>query len=64
LFAAIALFKKSIPAWTHTYFRVIVIITAALLGGWALLPQQMNSYLLPLVFIILMRSILLSRKTA
>lgn len=64
LFAAIALFKKTIPAWTHTYFRVIVIITASLLGGWVLLPQQMNSYLLPLVFIILMRSILLSRKTA
>lgn len=63
LFTAIALFKKSIPAWTHTYFRVIVIITASLLGGWVLLPQQMNSYLLPLVFIILMRSILLSRKT-
>ncbi|NOS91746.1 MAG: DUF4105 domain-containing protein [Cyclobacteriaceae bacterium] len=64
LFAAIALFKKSIPAWVYTYFLVIVIITASLLGGWVLLPQQMNSYLLPLVFIILMRSILLSRKTA
>jgi len=64
LFAAIALFKKSIPTWTHTYFRVIVIITAALLGGWALLQQQMNSYLLPLVFIILIRALLLSKKTA
>ena len=64
LFAAIALFKKNIPAWTHTYFRVIVIITASLLAGWALLPQQMNSYLLPLMFIILMRTLLLSRKTA
>ncbi len=64
LFAAIALFKKIIPAWTHTYFRVIVIITASLLGGWVLLPQQMNSYLLPLVFIILMRALLLSRKSA
>lgn len=63
LFAAIALFKKSIPAWVHTYFRVIVIITASLLAGWALLPQQMNSYLLPLVFIILIRALLLSRKT-
>lgn len=63
LFAAIALFKKNIPAWTHTYFRVIVIITASLLGGWVLLPQQMNSYLLPLVFIILIRALLWSRKT-
>jgi hypothetical protein len=62
LFAAIALFKKSVPAWVHIYFLVVVIITALLLGSWVLLPQQMNSYLLPLVFIILMRSLLLSRK--
>ncbi len=64
LFATIALFKKSIPTWVHTYFLVVVIITALLLGSWVLLPQQMNSYLLPLVFIILMRSLLLSRKAA
>ncbi len=62
LFAAIALFKKSVPAWVHIYFLVVVIITALLLGSWVLLPQQMNSFLLPLVFIVLMRSLLLSRK--
>ncbi len=62
LFAAVALFKKSIPAWVHTYFLVVVVITALLLGSWVLLPQQMNSHLLPLVSIILMRGLLLSRK--
>jgi hypothetical protein len=62
LFAAVALFKKSIPAWVHAYFLFVVVITALLLGSWVLLPQQMNSHLLPLVSIILMRGLLVSRK--
>lgn len=41
------------------YFLFAAVLTALLAGCWLVLPQQLNSFLLPLVFIILIRAILL-----
>jgi hypothetical protein len=44
-----------------TYFKATFILTILLAITWFLLPQQMNSALLPLVLIILFRSWHLSK---
>jgi Domain of unknown function (DUF4105) len=61
LIAAIGLMKNNFPHWLLGYFTFVVILTALLLGFWVLLPQQMNSFLLPVVFIILIRALVIRR---
>jgi Domain of unknown function (DUF4105) len=61
LAAAIGLLKKNPAKWLSNYFTFASVLTALLIGFWALLPQQMNPFLLPVVFIVLMRALLNSR---
>jgi hypothetical protein len=57
-FIAILLLFKKKPIWLRTYFLITLIICAALLAGWSLLPQALNVFLIPVVGMILMRSLL------
>lgn len=61
LLAAIGLLRKNPAKWLSNYFTFASVLTALLIGFWALLPQDMNPFLLPVVFIILMRALLNSR---
>jgi Domain of unknown function (DUF4105) len=63
LAAAIGLLRKNPAKWLSSYFTFASVLTALLIGFWALLPQDMNPFLLPVVFIILMRALLNSRLT-
>jgi hypothetical protein len=55
--AAIALMLKQKPKWLRTYFLVITILTAFLLGAWYFLPQALNVFLMPVVGVILIRAL-------
>lgn len=57
-FVAVVLIFKKRPAWLRVYFLSTLIISAALLACWSLLPQGLNVFLIPLVGIILIRSLL------
>lgn len=59
LIGAIGLLKKNAGKWVPNYFTFTTIMTASLIGFWPLLPQQMNLYLLPLVFVILIRALVI-----
>lgn len=48
--------------WVLWYFRIISIWYFILFFGWALLPQDMNSAIVPLVIIAFMRSVVRYRK--
>jgi hypothetical protein len=58
LVAAFFLLKK--PTWIKQYFRAVFVLTVLLLLLWAFLPQHLNSALLPLIFLIALRSYQLS----
>ena len=57
---AFLLFNKK--QWINNYFRFIFFYTIALLLAWFFLPQQFNAALLPIVGIILIRSLYLSKR--
>jgi hypothetical protein len=59
LVGAIGLLKRTPPKWISGYFTFAAIITTLVLGFWALLPQTLNPFLLPVIFIILMRSLVI-----
>ncbi|MFM7853322.1 MAG: DUF4105 domain-containing protein [Flammeovirgaceae bacterium] len=59
LIGAFLLLYKKQHHRAKLYFLFSTVLTTLLAGCWFILPQQLNSFLLPLVFIILMRSILL-----
>lgn len=59
--AAILLLKQEKPSWLRKYFLGTTILTALLLGAWYLLPQALNVFLIPVVGMILVRSIVNSR---
>lgn len=58
LVLAIALLFKQRPRWVRIYFLITTILSALLLGGWYLLPQALNVFLIPLVAVILLRSLI------
>ncbi len=64
LVAAIGVLKKNPSKWLSSYFTFASVLTALLIGFWALLPQQMNPFLLPVAFIILMRALVVRRAMA
>lgn len=47
---------------TQLYFSFVWVLTVLLLLFWAILPQQLNMALIPLILLIVLRSFLLSRK--
>jgi len=59
---AFMLFGKK--QWVNSYFRIVFFYTIALLLAWFFLPQQFNIALLPIVGIILIRSLFLSKRIA
>ena len=50
--------------WVKTYFKATAVITLLVLLLWALLPQNLNEALIPLLLLILFRSWHLSKKGA
>jgi hypothetical protein len=54
-------FIRKNAAWVKLYFRIVFALTVLLLLLWAFLPQHLNSALLPLVFLIALRSFLISK---
>jgi hypothetical protein len=55
---AVALIFVKKASWLKVYFLVTIVISAALLASWPLLPQALNIFLIPVVGILLLRSIL------
>jgi hypothetical protein len=62
LLSAFLLFKKK--DWAKNYFRFIFFYSLALLFIWFLLPQQLNTALLPVAGIIMIRSFFISKRVA
>jgi Domain of unknown function (DUF4105) len=61
LIAAVGLLRRNPSRWLSSYFTFASVLTALLIGFWALLPQQMNPFLLPVAFAILMRTLVVRR---
>ena len=59
IIAAFALWKK--PKWLRVYFMVSSFVYALTLLLWAWLPQQLNIALVPIVMLLLFRSLALKR---
>lgn len=57
-----AFFVHKRVAWIRQYFRIVFFLTILLLLLWAFLPQHLNTALLPLVFLIALRSWMISKK--
>jgi hypothetical protein len=55
---AVALMLKQRPMWLRTYFLATTILSALLLSSWYFLPQSLNVFLMPVVGVILLRSLL------
>ena len=55
-----AFFVHKKAARVKKYFRVISILTLLLLIAWAILPQQLNIALVPLLMLIVLRSRMIS----
>jgi len=55
--AGLLLLKKQKPKVLKNYFLFTTILTALLLGGWYLLPQALNVFLIPVVGVILIRAL-------
>ena len=61
ILAAIQLVRRSDGKWLNAYFSFVIILTATLIASWAIIPQHMNPFLLPVVFVILVRSIVIRK---
>jgi hypothetical protein len=57
----IMLLQKSPGNRTIQYFTFAEVLTGILIGLWAIWPQQLNPFLLPLAFSILVRAIVICR---
>jgi len=60
LVAAFLLHRKPLPAWASMGFRVSAVSALALLCGWAFLPQNLHEALIPVVLLVLLRSVMLA----
>ena len=58
----VAFFLFGGKRWVQPYFRVVFFLEIGLLLLWAFLPQQLNIALIPLLFVIVLRSWMLSKK--
>jgi hypothetical protein len=57
-----AFFVNSKRQWPKKYFKIIFLLTIALVITWFFLPQQMNNALIPILLLIIYRSWQLSKK--
>jgi hypothetical protein len=58
---AVALMRKQRSTWVRVYFLTTTILSALLLGSWYFLPQALNVFLMPVVGVILLRSLVNSQ---
>ena len=58
---AVVLLIKTQKSFGIHYFTFAAIVTAGLLGCWSIMPQQLNPFILPLAFSLLIRAILIQR---
>ncbi|RYZ59369.1 MAG: DUF4105 domain-containing protein [Chitinophagaceae bacterium] len=58
----VAFFLFSRKKWVQVYFRILFFLQLVLLLLWAFLPQQLNTALIPLLFLLVLRSWVLSKK--
>ncbi len=56
------LLSKRPPSWLGRFYRIMAIVHALTLLGWAFLPQDLNVSLLPLVMLLLLRSLFISQR--
>lgn len=56
-----AVFVRSEKKWVKWYFRIVMWLSIVLALTWFILPQQMNNALLPVLFLIILRSWKLSK---
>ncbi len=56
LFAVLFLLKKQKPVWLKYYFATTYILLMGILIGWHWLPQPFNIAVMPLVFLLTLRS--------
>jgi hypothetical protein len=61
LIGAMMLLQKNPGRRTLQYFTFVEILTGVLIGFWAIWPQQLNPFLLPVAFSILVRAIVICR---
>jgi hypothetical protein len=62
-FHAVAAFNtRRKQNWTSFYFRIAAFISGIVLIGWAWWPQQMNPALIPLIALLVVRSLMISSK--
>lgn len=61
LVGAIMLLQKTPGRRTVQYFTFVEILTGILIGFWAIWPQQLNPFLLPVVFSILVRAVVICK---
>jgi hypothetical protein len=54
---AITLLIKRDAKWLKTYFLLVIIMVSLLLASWSLMPQGLNIFLIPVVGMILIRSL-------
>jgi hypothetical protein len=54
---AVLAFRKS-ATWLRSYFLGVAILLAALVLTWAVLPQALNPFLIPLILLLLFRSVI------
>jgi hypothetical protein len=55
LVACVLIFSKKKPRWLTSYFRSVAIINFLILLTWAMLPQQLNVFLIPLICALTLR---------
>lgn len=60
LVGAMMLLQKAPGMRTVQYFTFVEILTGILIGFWAIWPQQLNPFLLPIAFALLVRALLIS----
>jgi hypothetical protein len=58
--AAIVLLKKNPPSWLTKYFTATEVILGFTILFWFLLPQQLNLFLMPVVFSLVVRAVVIS----
>ncbi|MDZ7847185.1 MAG: hypothetical protein U5L96_10660 [Owenweeksia sp.] len=58
---ATVLFRRKKPAWLAWYYRLVVVVLALTLVGWPIWPQDLNMALLPLLLLLLVRTIFIQQ---
>lgn len=59
--AALVLLRRNSPSYLEKYFSITALVLGITMALWTLLPQQLNDFLLPIVGVLMIRSLLVSK---